>query len=470
MSKPGHQDRPLRVAVIGSGPSGFYAAAGLLKQDSLTAKIDIFDRLPTPFGLVRGGVAPDHQKIKNVIRVYNKTAAHENVRFFGNVCLGRDLPVEALAQFYDQIVWAIGNESDRKMNIEGEELAGVHSATEFVGWYNGHPDFQDREFDLSSAKSVAVVGNGNVAMDVTRILAQDPDELAVTDITESALQALRVSQVTDIWLLGRRGPAQAAFSPKEIKEIGEIECAELLVDPLDTQLDELSAAWLEQAATSAKKNVEYLKQTATESKSAEAAVERRVHCRFLVSPVAFRGENGRVSSIVIEKNELYADEAGTPRPRGTGEQETIAADFIFKAVGYRGEPLEGLPFDDRRGLLPNDEGRLLDGPDGDPIVGQYVVGWAKRGPSGLIGTNGPDSEATVVRMMEDLEAGALLSPEAPDPNSINEYLEQLKIDYVTFDDWTKLDADEVARGEARGKVREKYTSVDSMMAAIRQLR
>ena len=465
----GSDERPLRVAVIGSGPSGFYAIAALFKADGVEADVDLFDRLPTPFGLVRGGVAPDHQKIKNVIRVYNRTAQHERFRFFGNVEFGHDLTVEDLRRHYDHIVYATGNESDRKMGIPGEDLAGVHSATEFVGWYNGHPDFQDRSFDLASARRVAVVGNGNVAMDVTRVLVRSPDELAPTDITAESLAVLRESAVEEVVLLGRRGPAQAAFSPQEIKEIGSLDGVSLLVSEEAMDLDEISRTWLEEgAARSAQRNVAYL----TEVAGAEAGDRNRlVSCRFLVSPIELvAGDDGSVGRVEIEHNELYASDDGTPRPRGTGETETLDVDLVFKAVGYRGVPLPGVPFHERWGILPNDEGRLLTAPDGDVVPGQYVVGWAKRGPTGLIGTNSPDSTATVKKMLEDIDGVTAPADPAKAPDAIVDLLRERDVDFVSFDDWNRLDEDEVRLGDAANKVREKYTHVESMMEAIRRLR
>ncbi len=465
----GSSERPLRVAVIGSGPSGFYAIAALFKVDGVEADVDLFDRLPTPFGLVRGGVAPDHQKIKNVIRVYNRTAQHERFRFFGNVELGPDISVDDLRRHYDHIVYATGNESDRKMGIPGEDLPGVHSATEFVGWYNGHPDFQDRSFDLAAARRIAVVGNGNVAMDVTRVLARSTDELAPTDITAESLAVLRQSAVEEVVLLGRRGPAQAAFSPQEIKEIGSLEGVSLLVSEEEMDLEEISSTWLEEsAAPSARRNVIYLSEIA----GAEAtAGDRLVSCRFLVSPIELQaGEDGRVAQVVIEKNELYASDDGTPRPRGTGETETLDVDLVFKAVGYRGVPLPGVPFHERWGILPNDEGRLLQSEDGSVVPGQYAVGWAKRGPTGLIGTNSPDSTATVKKMIEDIDGVTASADPAKAPEKVVELLRERGVDFVTFDDWNRLDEDEVRLGEAQNKVREKYTNVASMMAAVGRLR
>jgi ferredoxin--NADP+ reductase len=356
------------------------------------------------------------------------------------------------------------------MEIPGEDLAGVYSATEFVGWYNGHPDFQDRAFDLARAERVAVVGNGNVAMDVTRILAADPDELASTDITDTALAELRRSEVREIALLGRRGPAQAAFSVKEIKEIGELETADLIVDPADVELDPVSARWLAEDATpAARKNVEYLKEASVRT---ARGVGRRILCRFLVSPVELLGEGGRLRAIRIEHNRLEADRNGTPRPRGTGHFQELPVDLVFKAVGYRGIPIAGVPFDERKGTIANQDGRVVGANGAAPIAGLYCVGWAKRGPSGLIGTNSADSEATVALLLEDI-SGATASIEdarARQPEAIVELLRARGIDYATFDDWRRLDQDEVARGEAKGKIRDKHVDIASMMEAIRRSR
>ncbi len=473
----------LRVAIIGSGPSGFYAASSLFKSPEVEAHVDMFDRLPTPFGLVRGGVAPDHQKIKNVIRVYNKTAEHPRFRFFGNVCIGRDLSVAELGQHYHAIIFAVGNESDRRLGLPGEDLPGVHSATEFIGWYNGHPDFQDRSFDLSRAKRVAVIGNGNVAMDVARVLAQDTNELARTDITDAALEALRASAVEEIVLLGRRGPAQAAFSPKEIKEIGSLLDASLVLAQGEMDLDPISRAWLEDSAPpSARKNVEYLTEQSQQPPQDKA---RRVVCRFLVSPTEFlaatdSGDGDRLTGVRLERNELCADANGVPKARGTGETFDLAVDLVFKAVGYRGVPLEGVPFDQRWGVFPNRDGRIHDAELDTPSGGHYVVGWAKRGPSGLIGTNGPDSDATVRALIADVvaefrdqgasnEGGGAFNRDL-DSDSVVEALRTKGLDFVSFQDWQLLDALEIRRGENKGKIRDKFCGIDDMMQAIRTLR
>ena len=459
----GSPERPVRVAVVGSGPSGFYSIAALLKTDDPHFEVDVFDRLPTPYGLVRGGVAPDHQNIKNVIRVYRKVAARSGFRFFGNVEVGTDVTVEDLRRHYDQVIFAIGNESFRRMGIPGEELKGVHSATEFVGWYNGHPDFCHLEFPLDHVERVVVVGNGNVAMDVTRILSMDPEGLARTDIAAYAVDSLRRSAVKEILVLGRRGPAQAAFATKEIKEIGDLEEIDVIVAPEQAALDTLSQRWLEESGSpGAHKNVEYLTE-----KSAEAprGLDRRVTFEFLVSLVESLGHNGELESVKLEQNELFEDDHGTPRPRGTGSFRMEDVQLVLTAVGYRGVPLPGLAFDEQRGVLPNVEGRIHDGQD-NLLPGLYAVGWAKGGPTGLIGSNVADAAETVRHMTEDVSRG--LNPEAddPDPKAVPRLLDSRNVRWVSFEEWEHLDALEIARGEEEGKIREKFTEVEDMLTAL----
>ncbi len=463
----GSEQRPLRVAVIGSGPSGFYAIGALFKAEGLNVQVDLYDRLPTPFGLVRGGVAPDHQNIKAVIRVYNKMSENGGFRFFGNVKIGRDLQVEDLLRHYDQVVYATGNETDRKLGIPGEELAGVHSGTEFVGWYNSHLDFRERTFDLERATRIAVVGNGNVAMDVTRILAKEPEELASSDIADWALEALGRSSVREILLLGRRGPAQAAFSPSEIKEIGSLEAADLVVGSDEVEIDEVTHRWLEKAAKSAHTNVAFLTE---QSKKGEGTKQRKIRCNFLVSPVELLGEEGRLRAVRLERNSLFEGEGGTPRPRGTGEFWVEEVQLLFKCVGYRGIPIPGVSFDDRRGIFPNSQGRLMNPDTGQPSPGQYVVGWAKRGPTGLIGTNRPDSAKTVQAMVEDIQGKTAAVSPLKRPEAVLDLLCSRGVDYVTFEDWQGLDQEEVARGKAKGKVRDKFPRIDEMMTVIHRAR
>ncbi len=460
MPELGAPQRPLAVAIVGAGPSGFYAAEALLKAPGLAVRVDLFDRLPTPYGLVRGGVAPDHQKIKSVATVYERTAQDPRLRFFGAIKLGRDITAGELAARHDAVIYAVGCESDRHMGIPGEDLAGSHSATEFVGWYNGHPDHRDRRFDLS-VDAVAVVGVGNVAMDVTRLLARDASDLAATDIAGYALDALRKSAVKTVWLLGRRGPAEAAYSPVEIEEIGELTSADLVVDPSEAAVDELSRAEL--SDPSAKKKSEYVQERA---KAGEGTKERKVRLRFLVSPVELTGEGGRVAGMRLERNKLVSDGKGGVKAAGTGVFETIKVGLVLRSVGYRGIPIPGVPFDEKSGHIPHLEGRVVSAPGQPPLPGQYVVGWAKRGPSGLIGTNRADSVLTVQALLADLKSGALPAAADSSLDATLRLLADKKVRALSFSDWQKLDALEKAAGAKTGKIREKFTSVADMLAAL----
>ena len=451
------------VAVVGSGPSAFYAAEALFKSGA--AAVDLFDRLPVPFGLVRGGVAPDHQNIKSVVKVYEKIAAQPGFRFFGNVQVGRDVQVADLAARYHQVVYAFGCETDQKLEVPGEDLRGVHSATEFVGWYNAHPDHRHRQFDLAGAKRVALVGNGNVAMDVARILLCSPDLLAGTDIADQALKTLRKSQVRDVILLGRRGPAQAAFSPKEIEEIAELPDVDVVVSPAEAALDPLSAAWLEKdGARSQHRNVKFLQERAS---SGEGTRPKKLHCRFLVAPTALHGEGDRLRSVTVQHMQLVAAGDGTPRPKPRGTSEELAVDLVFKAIGYRGVPVPGVPFDEGKGIVPNVDGRVVEAPGGAVRTGHYAVGWCKRGPTGLIGTNSLDAKATVEAMKADRDAGRMLRANAED---IAAKLRADHIDFVDWSDWQRFDAWERQKGSELGKLRHKVPDVVEMMRTIRTLR
>jgi ferredoxin--NADP+ reductase len=455
----GTAELPLRIAIVGAGPAGFYAAEALLKQKDLVCRIDFFTRLPTPYGLVREGVAPDHQSIKAVTRVYDKLAAGDTVRYFGNVTFGKDITHEDLCRLYDQIVYAVGAQSDRKMGIPGEDLEGSLPATIFVGWYNGHPDYRDLTFDLSHER-VLVVGNGNVAMDVARILVSNPDELGTTDIADHALEVLRQSKVREVVVLGRRGPAQAAFTNPELKEFGELHGVDVIVAPEDVALDELSESALADDKTAAK-NVEMLKAYA--AKGAGGA-PRRVVMRFLVSPVEVIGEDGHVAAVKIERNRLVQAPDGSMRPRGTGEYETIPCGMILRSVGYKGVPLPGVPFDDASGTIPNVGGRVVTTATGEVVPGEYVVGWAKRGPSGVIGTNKPDAGATVVAMIEDTAT----LPGVGDPGDVAALLRERDVDFVSYADWKYLDTYELQAGASQGRPRVKVTRVPEMMEIIRK--
>ena len=464
MSDPGNQACPLRVAIVGAGPSAFYTAEHLLKQWRDQVSIDLFDRLPTPYGLVRGGVAPDHQKIKSVTRVYDRIAARPNVRFFGNVELGSHLTIDDLRNCYHQIVLSTGAQTDRNLGIPGEDLRGSHAATEFVAWYNGHPDYRDRKFDLSG-RGAAVIGIGNVAVDVARILSRRPEELAKTDIADYALEALRQSQIRELWLLGRRGPAQAAFTNPEIKELGELPDVDTVVLPEEVELDPLSREFLKHSGDSSiEKKIDILRSYST--RKAEGR-PRRLTVRFLISPVEVRGdERGNVKSLRLVRNELYATDSGTLRPRSTDNFEELPVDLVFRSVGYRGVPVPGVPFDEKRGVIPNDKGRVLESSGGSPVRGVYASGWIKRGPSGVIGTNKPDALETVKCMVEDFASGAVLAPQYTGIVQAEELVRRKQPRYVSFEDWRRLDDIEITRGVELGRPRLKLTRVEDMLSAL----
>jgi ferredoxin--NADP+ reductase len=465
MATVGTSETPLRVAIVGSGPAGFYAAEHLLKQEGVAVEVDMFDRLPTPFGLVRAGVAPDHPKIKSVIRVYEKTAARPGFRFFGNVDVGRDVTVEDLRERYHAVVYAYGTATDRSLGIGGEDLPGSHAATEFVAWYNAHPDFADREFDLSCER-VVVIGNGNVAADVARMLALTRDELEETDTADHAIDALAESGVEEIVVLGRRGPAQAAFTNPEVRELGEMVDADIVISEADVDLDEISREYIESddADPTSKRNVEIFSGFAGREPEGK---RRRIVLRFLASPVEIKGD-GKVESVVIGRNELQRDESGAVRAVDTGEREEIECGLILRSIGYKGAGLEGLPFDDRAGTIPNDHGRVLDPENGEQVTGQYVVGWIKRGPSGVIGTNKKDALDTVKALLEDVAEGRVHEPSGDtSPDSIEDLVRERQPDFVSFGGWQAIDEAEVGKGEPLGRPRVKFVSVDEMLDASR---
>ena len=454
-----------KIAVIGSGPAGFYAAGELFRQQSWEIKVDMFERLPTPFGLVRGGVAPDHQKIKSVQKIYSRIAENENFRFFGNVEFGRDIFQADLLEHYDAVIYSVGSPADRELGIPGEDLSGSHSATEFVAWYNGHPDFCDYKFDLS-AKNAFVIGIGNVALDVARILAKTPEELAETDIADYALDALRASQLEDIWLVGRRGPVQAAFSPAELREFMELAEADVVVEQNVLELDAESQQILEtDASNDTKKNIEILKQISLRDVSAK---KRRVHFLFLSSPVEISG-NDKVEKISLVRNQLLKREDGSLAAQPTEKINEAAAELVFRSIGYHGQPLPDLPFDQKSGTIPNECGQVKDQENGNKLRNrEYVAGWIKRGPSGVIGTNKQDAVETVHRMLETflnekMEAGKNCTN--PD---IVALLENRKLEYVSFADWKLIDVHETEAGQKQGRPRVKLTSIAEMLSVIRQ--
>jgi ferredoxin/flavodoxin---NADP+ reductase len=465
MGSTGTSDQPLRVAIVGSGPSGFYAAGHLLKSKShpdLTVQVDVYDRLPTPWGLVRGGVAPDHPNIKAVSRVYEKTAAHPEFRFFGNVEYGADISHADLHARYHAVIYAVGAQTDRRMGIPGEDLPGSWAATEFVAWYNGHPDYRDLEFDLSGERAI-VVGNGNVAADVARMLALTRDELAQTDVADHALEVLAESRIEEVVVLGRRGPAQAAFTNPELLELGEMTDADVVVDPRDVEVDPASRAWLESEAASStrRKNVEILSGYAGRELEGK---RRRIVLRFLVSPLELLGEE-RVEGIRICRNELR-DEGTGLRACSTDTIEELSCGIVFRSIGYRGTAVEGLPFDEARGTIPHEAGRILD-EQGAPLRGDYVVGWIKRGPTGIIGTNKRDAQETVDELLDDLDGGRLNEPPDPSRDALEELLAERAPEHVTYTGWEAIDRAEKAAGEPHGRPRVKLTTTDELLDAAR---
>lgn len=455
----------LRVAIVGSGPAGFYAAEALQKA-APAIRIDLFDRLPTPFGLVRGGVAPDHPKIKSVTRVFDRIATQPGFRFLGHVRLGEDISVKELRACYDVLILAVGAETDHTLDIPGEHLAGSHAATEFVGWFNGHPDYVESVFDLSQT-AAAIVGIGNVAMDVARILAKDPDHLATTDIADHALRALRNSRVETIHLLARRGPVQAACTTPELRELGELEGVDIVVDPRDLDLDPASVEQLKNSHDhTPARNLEVLQQWAERTPS---GAPRKIVIHFNVSPIELTGTH-RVEGVELVRNRLEADLRGGVGAVATGERRQIPVGLVFRSVGYRGIPLDGLPFDDRRGVIPNVEGRVVEGPGSTSVIpGLYVSGWIKRGPQGVIGTNKLCAAETVDHILADAVTGRI-HPAEDAQRSIDEILHDRAVAVTSWGDWLLLDQAEQERGAAAGRPREKVTSVVEMLEIIQARR
>src|ERR687887_1797226 len=450
----------VRIAVVGAGPAGFYACEDLLKHQGF--EVDLYDALPTPFGLVRAGVAPDHPKLKSVTRIYEKTAAKPGFRFFGGVELGSDVQREDLLERYHAVVYAVGTATDNRLGIPGEDRPGSHSATEFVAWYNGHPDFADHEFDLSASRAV-VVGNGNVAIDVARMLVLDPDEINVTDTADHAVAGLAAAQVEHVILLGRRGPAQAAFTNPELRELGELKRADVIVDLSELELDEHSAAWLasDDADPTARRNVDILRDY---SQRPPGDKSHRIELRFLRSPVEVLGSDGEeVGGLRVVRNRIEPDESGRLRAVSTGEEEMIECGLVLRSIGYRGRPLPGVPFDDRRGLIRNDGGRVT-GDDGATLPGEYAVGWVKRGPSGVIGTNKKCATDTVTKLLEDAVAGRLNAPADGDGRAIEPWLRRRVPGLVTWAGWKAIDEHEVAAGEPQSRPRVKLVRVPEMVA------
>jgi ferredoxin--NADP+ reductase len=418
----------------------------------------MLERLPVPFGLVRSGVAPDHPKLKQAILVYDKIARAPEFRLLANVTVGRDVTVDELRQHYHAVLFTCGAETDRRLGVPGEDLVGSHTATEFVGWYNGHPDYRDRVFDLSQEIAV-IIGQGNVAADVARILAKTVDELKHTDIAEHALDALAESRVREVHVIGRRGPAQAKFTSRELRELGELDDCAAVADPRDLELNPESEAELtDKNNVVSAKNVEIFRSFTTPA----GGKRRRLICHFLKSPVRLLGD-GRIETLVLERNRLQG-EAFKQSARGTGETEELACGILFRSIGYKGVAIPGVPFDERSGVIPNQSGRVMDA-SGALLPQVYCAGWIKRGPSGIIGTNRACSVETVASMLANLPALDATTPRAG-ADALYPLLASRGVRVLSYPEWLRLDTAEVERGKRKGKPREKLTRIGEMLAVL----
>jgi ferredoxin/flavodoxin---NADP+ reductase len=446
----------LRVAIVGSGPAGFYAAGALLDAD-LPFEVDMIDRLPTPWGLVRLGVAPDHPKLKTVSRAFERIADKPGFRFLGNVEVGRDLQPEDLTELYDAVVYAVGAQTDRRLGIAGEELPGSWSAFEFVAWYNGHPDYQDLPFDLDVQRAV-VIGNGNVALDVARMLVLTPEELAPTDTTDAAIEAITSAGIEEVVILGRRGPAEAAFTPPELAELADLAGADVIVDPAELELDTVSVARAD-ADTRVRRNVEILNGFASQT---PAGKPKTLRLRFLTSPVAIHGAQ-RVEAVEIVRNRLE-ERDGRLVAVPTEKRETIPCGLVFRSVGYRGVALPGVPFDESRGTIRNKGGRVLDD-ECAPLPRLYCAGWIKRGPTGIIGTNKKDAAETVQLLLEDARAGRIADDESRTADAVDALLDRRGVRRVVYTGWQAIDTSERARGEPLGRPRVKLVTWPDLLDA-----
>lgn len=447
--------RRFHVAIVGSGPSGFFAAASLLKAADASGEIDVavdmLEMLPTPWGLVRSGVAPDHPKIKSISKQFEKIAGDPRFRFFGNVAVGEHVAPAELGERYHAVVYAIGAQSDRSLKIPGEELSGSMAAVEFVGWYNAHPHFESATPDLSGARAV-VIGNGNVALDVARILVTDPRALAETDIADHALESLRPCGVEEVVIVGRRGPLEAAFTTLELRELADLEGVDIIVDP--AQLEGISDADAEAAGKTTKQNIKVLRDYASRE---PRPGHRRMVFRFLTSPIEIKGDD-KVEGIVLGRNELVADQSGRVSAKDTGEREELPAQLVVRSVGYRGMPTPGLPFDDKTATIPNTNGRV------EGSRNEYVVGWIKRGPTGVIGTNKKGSQDTVDTLMTDLTGADELSAFPDDhADKLADWLASRQPKLVTSAHWDMIDAHERAAGEPHGRPRVKLPNLTELL-------
>ena len=440
----------INVAIIGSGPSGFYAAERLLKKND-SVSVYMIDQLLTPFGLLRGGVAPDHQKMKSVASAYEKIAASDRFFFIGGIHIGTDISIQELKQYFHAIVIATGANSDKPLNIEGKHLKGYHSATSFVGWYNSHPHFQDQSFDLN-VENIAIIGQGNVAVDVARVLAKTNQELENSDISLKALSSMSNKAFKNIYLIGRRGPVQSAFTELEIKELASLNNACPYVDPEDLILSDADKEELSQSLK-ARKNYAAL-QDFTEKPQSNTCT---IHIKFFRSPCEIIGDQ-QISNLKLEKN-ILVGEPGTQRTQGTKTFETIKTELIFTSIGYKGSPISGLPFNQNAGTIPNIGGRIVENDSTIPRF--YTVGWIKRGPNGVIGTNRKDSFETIDNLLDDLE---ILTHPSLGLQAFKEKIQHLQT--VTFSDWKKIDAIETQRGQKLNKPRLKFTNNLDILAHL----
>lgn len=448
--------RPYHVAIVGSGPSGYFAAASLLKfadsTEDADVRVDMLEMLPTPWGLVRSGVAPDHPKIKSISAQFEKTALDPRFRFFGNVAVGEHVHPAELAEQYDAVIYAVGAQSDRALGIPGEDLPGSVAAVDFVGWYNAHPHFEEIAPDISSGRAV-VIGNGNVALDVARVLVTDPDVLAATDIADHALKSLHDRGVEEVLVVGRRGPLQAPFTTLELRELGHLEGlgdVDVIIDPAD--FADITDEDLEAAGKTVRNNIKVLRGYAEQTPK---NAKRRIVFRFRTSPIEIKGD-GRVESIVLGRNELV-EENGRIVAKDTGEREEVPAQLVVRAVGYRGVPTPGLPFDERSGTIPHTGGRV------EGSRNEYVVGWIKRGPTGVIGSNKSDSQETVDTLIADLSGAQLADFDENHSRRLAEWLVERQPKVVTDDHWRLIDEYERSAGEPHGRPRVKLTSVAEML-------
>ncbi len=442
-------DRKVRVAVVGAGPAGVYAADILTKTEDLDVTVDILDRDPTPFGLIRYGVAPDHPRIKEIIKALKRVMSNEDIRFFGNVNFGTDIKLEDLKSFYDAVVFATGARRDRDLELPGIDLHGSFGAADFVYWYDGHPD-AERTWDFQPhAKQVAVLGVGNVGLDVARILAKTADELLVTEIPDNVYDGLKQNVTTDVHVFARRGPAQVKFTPMELRELSHSPNIDVIVHPEGFEFDHGSMEALN-AAKSQKLVVKVLQDYLAREPS---GADHRIHIHFCQNPVEILGEDGKVVGLRTEITELD----GTGNVRGTGEFKDWPVQSVYRAIGYYSDQLAGLPFDAAAGVLPNDGGHVLN-LDGTPLPGVYATGWIKRGPVGLIGHTKSDAAQTISMLVEDLPN--LAAPEHPDPEAFDRYLASRGVEFTTWQGWEQLDAHELALGENDAHPRERKKVVD----------